>query len=79
MSGSSVGSVLAGLRTNSTLQRIGNVAVWSYAVYLLAAAAFLFSTYIAFRYIHQPMTDSYAFRETQTALGKLCISNRHAA
>lgn len=68
MSDSSSFSVLAGLRTNGTLRRIGNAAVWSYAVYLLAAAAFLFCTYIALRYIHQPLADSYAFRQTQTAL-----------
>lgn len=68
MNNSSFSSVLVGMRNHSTLQRIGNAAVWSYAMYLLAAAAFLFSTYIAFRYIHQPLADSYAFRQTQTAL-----------
>jgi len=68
MSDSSSCSILAGLRTNATLQRIGNAAVWTYLVYLLAAAAFLFCTYIAFRYIQQPLADSYAFRQTQTAL-----------
>lgn len=68
MSGFSFCSVLVGLRTNDTLQRIRNAAVWSYSVYLLAAAAFLFCTYITFRYIQQPLADAYAFRQTQTAL-----------
>ncbi|MBV5327744.1 MAG: hypothetical protein JZU65_08925 [Chlorobium sp.] len=61
-------SILAGLRTNTTLQRIGNVTAWSYAVYLLAAAALFFCTYVAFRYIQQPLADVHAFRQTQTAL-----------
>jgi hypothetical protein len=61
-------SALAGLRTNGIPQRIGNNALWSYGVYLLVASAFLFCTYIAFRYIHQPLADVHAFRQTQTAL-----------
>lgn len=68
MNDSFLSAVLARLRTNSDLQRIGNTAVCSYSVYLLAAAAFLFCTYVAFRYIQQPLADVHAFRQTQTAL-----------
>jgi hypothetical protein len=59
---------LSGLRSHGTLQRIGNATVWSHALYLLVAAAFIFCTYIALRYIHQPLADAHAFRQTQTAL-----------
>ncbi|OQW88114.1 MAG: hypothetical protein BWK72_10250 [Rhodoferax ferrireducens] len=60
--------VLVSLRADGTLQRIGNAPIWSHAVHLLAAAAFLFCTYIALRYIHQPLVDVHAFRQSQTAL-----------
>lgn len=61
-------SILAKLRINCTLQRIGNSSIWIYGLYLLTAAAFLFSAYITLRYIHQPLADAHAFRQTQTAL-----------
>ena len=35
---------------------------------IIAIGALLFSSYIAFRYINQPLADIHAFRQTQTAL-----------
>lgn len=71
----SFNSVLGGMRNHSTLLKFGNAAVWSYALYFLVAAAFMFCTYIALRYIHQPLADVHAFRQTQTALTSYWILN----
>jgi hypothetical protein len=61
-------SVWIGLRKDGILQRAGNAVLWFYFMYLLAALAFVFCTYIALRYIQQPLADAHAFRQTQTAL-----------
>ena len=51
-----------------TIQRIGNLIVWSFSLRALTMSAFLFTTYITLRYIQQPLADVHAFRQTQTAL-----------
>jgi len=61
-------AVAARLKANSTVQRIGNAAVWPLALRVIAVGALFFVTYITFRYIRQPLVDAHAFRQTQTAL-----------
>ena len=64
----SLRELTAGLRENIMLQRIGNNAVWPLALRMITIGAFFFVSYITFRYIQQPLADTHAFRQTQTAL-----------
>ena len=50
------------------VHRIGNHEAWIVLMRLIVIAAFLFAATITFIYIQQPLVDSYAFRQTQTAL-----------
>jgi peptidoglycan/LPS O-acetylase OafA/YrhL len=50
------------------LDRLINSSIWTKILLLIALGAFLCSTYITIRYIHQPLADIHAFRQTQTAL-----------
>jgi hypothetical protein len=43
------------LRANGLVQRIGNAVVWSLSLRVIVVGALLFSAYIAFRYIQQPL------------------------
>lgn len=63
-----LGSLLARMRESNRLQMIGNFALWSLGLRVITFGAFLFTTYMTFRYIHQPLADIHAFRQTQTAL-----------
>jgi hypothetical protein len=60
--------VFAVLEANKTIQRVGNAAVWYFLLRALALGALLFAAYVTFRYIHQPLADAHAGRQTQTAL-----------
>jgi hypothetical protein len=50
------------------LQRIGNSTLWCFLLRALAVGALLYTAYITFRYIQQPLVDVHPFRQTQTAL-----------
>lgn len=49
------------------LNKIENSA-FLYLIHALVAMSFLFFTFVTFRYVHQPLVDVHAFRQTQTAL-----------
>lgn len=66
--GFSLSRILAALKGSQKIQRVGNAAIWHLALRLIVIGALLFSAYITIRYIQQPLADSYAFRQTQTAL-----------
>lgn len=67
-SSSTLSAKLAEFARSVNIQRIANSAVWGHAIRILALGGFVFCTYIALRYIHQPLADVHAFRQTQTAL-----------
>ena len=50
------------------MKRHGSTEIWFIGLHLIDVGALFFTTYIAFRYIRQPLIDDYAFRQTQTAL-----------
>ena len=60
--------VFEALKTNEICRRLGNAAAWSLMLRALAVGALVFAAYITFTYIHQPLADSHAFRQTQTAM-----------
>lgn len=60
--------LLAALKENASIQRIGNLPLWAFLTPALTSFALLFTTFIALNYIHQPLVDVNAFRQTQTAL-----------
>jgi len=45
-----------------------NSEVWLYLIQVISIGALLFTSYIAIKYIQQPLIDIMAFRQTQTAL-----------
>jgi hypothetical protein len=49
-------------------RKISNSESWLYLLQSIAIGAFLFTSYITFAYIQQPLVDVHAFRQTQTAL-----------
>lgn len=57
------------------VNQIGNANIWTYALQLTAIGTFLFCTYIALNYVHQPLVDVHAFRQTQTALTSYWMLN----
>jgi hypothetical protein len=47
---------------------VGNASFWSFALHSITVISLFFVTYITFRYIQQPLVDTHAFRQSQTAL-----------
>lgn len=52
----------------SFLRRMGNHKLWCVLLWLIVIASAIFAATITIIYINQPLVDSYAFRQTQTAL-----------
>lgn len=60
--------ILQGMKDNAVLRRFEQAGGWVRVLQVLAVIALLFSAYYTLRYIHQPLADAHAFRQTQTAL-----------
>ena len=45
------------------MKRHGSTEIWFIGLHLIDVRALFFTTYIAFRYIRQPLIDDYAFRQ----------------
>ncbi|MFT3929006.1 MAG: hypothetical protein QM709_01810 [Spongiibacteraceae bacterium] len=50
------------------LNSLNNLSGWKYLPYFIVLGTLIFSSYVAIRYINQPLVDVHAFRQTQTAL-----------
>jgi hypothetical protein len=61
-------NILTALKENANIQRLGNLPSWTLLTPALSFFALLFASFIALNYIHQPLVDVNAFRQTQTAL-----------
>ena len=53
---------------SDSILRICNHRFWSVLLWLMALSSFVYAAVITIAYIDQPLADSYAFRQTQTAL-----------
>ncbi|HMS83264.1 MAG TPA: hypothetical protein PKD12_06410 [Nitrospira sp.] len=63
-----LGSIFTAFIKNDYIQKIGSPMVWTASLRSLAIAALVFSAFITFRYIQQPIVEPHAFRQAQTAL-----------
>lgn len=64
----SLRELLNGLKNSAALQRFEQASGSLRALQTFAFVALLFSAYYTLNYIHQPLADAHAFRQTQTAL-----------